>query len=417
MTAEIAIMNRVCVALAADSAVTIGKKKVWKSANKLFSLSPFNDIGIMIYGSGDFLGLSWEVIAKSFREDIGNQRFESVEQCAEKFKEYLASDKLSNEKLEKLSVLLLILSGLKNLGDNLEYTSKLNFREKLSEKIEQDTNEIERNLENLDCCLSLQDFKQKFETDILNLAKEHFDQHITKRILTLLVEFFFKAFCYTVETDYSTGVVIAGYGTNQLRPELIDLTVDGRMGDFVRVWTNGKRDLNQPDAPTAIVVPFAQSDMFQLFMEGITHSHRSFVRRTLEAVLNNKSDTIVKNYVSNKDERKVEKAMQRNDNKTILEEFIKEFSKHIQKEMINPVVRVISTLPKDEMAAMAEALVEITTLRRKVDSTVESVGGPTDVAVISKGDGLVWVKRKHYFDIEINKDFVQRKQIKWEQLT
>ena len=35
----------------------------------------------------------------------------------------------------------------------------------------------------------------------------------------------------------------------------------------------------------------------------------------------------------------------------------------------------------------------------------ETVGGPIDVAVISKGDGFVWIKRKHYFDRELNQHF------------
>ena len=63
---------------------------------------------------------------------------------------------------------------------------------------------------------------------------------------------------------------------------------------------------------------------------------------------------------------------------------------------------------------MAEALVEITALRRKVGSTLESVGGPTDVAVISKGEGLVWLKRKHYFEPALNGDFARRKELKLE---
>jgi hypothetical protein len=35
----------------------------------------------------------------------------------------------------------------------------------------------------------------------------------------------------------------------------------------------------------------------------------------------------------------------------------------------------------------------------------ETVGGPIDVAVISKGDGLIWIKRKHYFSPELNRQF------------
>jgi hypothetical protein len=30
------------------------------------------------------------------------------------------------------------------------------------------------------------------------------------------------------------------------------------------------------------------------------------------------------------------------------------------------------------------------------------VGGAVDVAVISRGDGFVWLKRKHYFSQELN---------------
>ena len=35
----------------------------------------------------------------------------------------------------------------------------------------------------------------------------------------------------------------------------------------------------------------------------------------------------------------------------------------------------------------------------------ETVGGPIDVAVISKGDGFIWIKRKHYFKAELNPQF------------
>ncbi len=40
----------------------------------------------------------------------------------------------------------------------------------------------------------------------------------------------------------------------------------------------------------------------------------------------------------------------------------------------------------------------------------ETVGGPIDVAVITKGDGFVWVKRKHYFSPEYNPRVIARYQ-------
>ena len=51
LTAEIIIMNKTAVALAADSAVTIGVegKKTYNTVNKLFTLSKYHPVGIMIY--------------------------------------------------------------------------------------------------------------------------------------------------------------------------------------------------------------------------------------------------------------------------------------------------------------------------------------------------------------------------------
>lgn len=44
---------------------------------------------------------------------------------------------------------------------------------------------------------------------------------------------------------------------------------------------------------------------------------------------------------------------------------------------------------------MAEALVNLTKFRARMSvSQKETVGGPIDIAVLSKGEGFVWVKRK-----------------------
>jgi len=67
-------------------------------------------------------------------------------------------------------------------------------------------------------------------------------------------------------------------------------------------------------------------------------------------------------------------------------------------------------LLKDELAAMAEALVNLTKFKRRVSTARETVGGPIDVAVITKGDGFVWVKRKHYFSPDLNPRVIARYQ-------
>ena len=73
MTAEVVVMNRGGVALAADSAVTIqvgDSSRVRDSALKLFRLSKYRPVGVMIYENASLLGVPWETIIKIFREEF-----------------------------------------------------------------------------------------------------------------------------------------------------------------------------------------------------------------------------------------------------------------------------------------------------------------------------------------------------------
>jgi hypothetical protein len=85
----------------------------------------------------------------------------------------------------------------------------------------------------------------------------------------------------------------------------------------------------------------------------------------------------------------------------LLEKLAQEWSGRQQKYW-GPVLNIVAALPKDELAAMSEALVNLTKFRRRVTPERETVGGPIDVGVITKGDGFVWLRRKHYFDPGLN---------------
>jgi len=73
MTAVLGILNKQAVAIAADSAVTIGdpnNHKIFNRANKVFTLSKRHPIGIMLYNSGSFMTTPWETIIKIYRKKI-----------------------------------------------------------------------------------------------------------------------------------------------------------------------------------------------------------------------------------------------------------------------------------------------------------------------------------------------------------
>lgn len=70
-----------------------------------------------------------------------------------------------------------------------------------------------------------------------------------------------------------------------------------------------------------------------------------------------------------------------------------------------PLLNTVVSLDKEDMANMAESFISLTSLVRRMQPGEETVGGPVDVAVISKGDGFVWINRKHYFKPELNSSF------------
>src|SRR5438876_10683387 len=108
MTAEIAILNKGAVALAADSAVTIpigGGQKIYNTVNKLFTLSKFEPIGVMVYGGSEFMGVPWESIIKEHRRSLGDGTHATLREYVTGFIEWLTNSKLLFPESIQLQVL------------------------------------------------------------------------------------------------------------------------------------------------------------------------------------------------------------------------------------------------------------------------------------------------------------------------
>ena len=76
-----------------------------------------------------------------------------------------------------------------------------------------------------------------------------------------------------------------------------------------------------------------------------------------------------------------------------------------KRRYLAPLHDAINHLPKDELAHVASSLVNLNSFKKRMSLSLETVGGPVDVAVISKGDGFIWIERKHYFDKDLNPQF------------
>ena len=98
-----------------------------------------------------------------------------------------------------------------------------------------------------------------------------------------------------------------------------------------------------------------------------------------------------------------------NEIKELLVNLFKDNINTLKKDFYSPILKTVDSLPKEELGNLASTLIEITSLKRKIDSNLESVGGNIDVALISKGDGFIWKKRSPYFNPKLNPQYFDEK--------
>jgi len=146
--------------------------------------------------------------------------------------------------------------------------------------------------------------------------------------------------------------------------------------------------------------------MVRTFMEGIDPQYKSTLERALQKFFEDYSGFFASQARGLSAPTRTKYAnMLKKVGKDLFVDFSEKLKKYRREVHVHPVLETVAALSKDDLAAMAESFVHLTSLKRKVSLDTETVGGPVDVAVISKGDGFVWIKRKHYFKPELNHHF------------
>ena len=251
--------------------------------------------------------------------------------------------------------------------------------------------------------------KGRYADDVKSIKDEVFENLPMKaiekkRLNEIAYNLFTKSLPHGINRKGTSGIVIAGFGDRDLFPALQMYHIDGYINQ--RLIYNNKYKFNIDFKQTALVVPFAQQEMVNTFMEGINPDFQRLIFGSLREVFRKYTEVIVEKLkiTKSKNKKSLEKKLIDASVK-LTDSLIEKFHEFKQKEFSSPVVEVVSVLPKDELASMAESLVNLTSLKRRVSSDLETVGGPIDVAVISKSDGFVWIRRKRYFNKDINPRF------------
>jgi hypothetical protein len=405
MTAEVAILNTHGVALAADSAVTVsvgGENKVYNTANKLFTLSKYHPVGIMIYNKATYMDIDWEIIIKGFRKTIKKDSYETLFGYADSFIDYVKKYAFITKEQEEKSlfsicynIIMLIRKKffymIKNKEGSVENITLGQIAQVLNSVIKE-IQSSQKSMPNEPKYTIDLDFIECHRKDIYLIIDKLFEKYkisITQKenIINIIVSDINKA----NHLNNRSGIVIAGYGNKEIFPSIYQCEICSKIGKSFILFNEKKTSISHEN--TASIVPFAQSEMVHSFMTGIDPMFQKTIDKQLENFMVSLSEITGDTY-----KNRLMKAKR---------EFIGFLDNFQQKFYVAPIMDIVQSLQKLDLAEMAETLVNLTAFKRHVSKDAETVGGPTDVAVITKGDGFVWIKRKHYFDIKLNRFFQQ----------
>lgn len=419
MTAEIAVMNREAVALAADSAVS--GPKIFTSANKIFALSKYHPVAVMVYDSAQFLDVPWETIVKRYRSELGNRSFPTLRDQAANFLGFFdqpnplfphAAQERANESLIWRYFRAMLLEIDSALESRTSEGEELTTRQ-ISDEAGRVVAEQHDLWMHADDALSLpQDHvsavREKYEEAIARSIDDAFEDlplsdDAISRLHDLAAALVSKNFANPL-SPYHSGVVIAGFGQRDYFPSLYEFDLETIALNRLKYIPRGATHIGEQDGP-AVIRPFAQREQVSTFIEGIDPVIK-------DATLRHWSDKLTDLIGATADRLKLARSEKDQlinqmaaEVSTAVDEFADDLRGLSQDRYVEPIIRVVAMMPKDELAAMAESLVNLTSFKRKITEDAETVGGPIDVAVISRGDGMVWVKRKHYFSPELNPQF------------
>jgi hypothetical protein len=125
---------------------------------------------------------------------------------------------------------------------------------------------------------------------------------------------------------------------------------------------------------TAAIVPFAQQEIVHAFLRGVDENLKEYMQEStgelFTGVISSILDAVER--VDTTLRKPLEEAIGPEVNRVLLRLF-----NRWEKETVNywgPVIEIVGSLPKDELADMAEALINLTKFRRRITPERETVG-------------------------------------------
>lgn len=422
MTSEVLMLNKDAVVIAADSAVTTGRDphpRYSKAANKIFDLSIHGNVAVTIFASAEIDRVPWELALKQFRaHDSANPQHSRLEDYAPALVKFLENHSslfpLAHREglLERrfFQAAGFVLNEISAAFPDFADLSKTPGDRTAA--WQQGTASVGTELHSrvFQTPLTATDHQailsqaHKFQPELLKQvsASPEYSYADPVDLSNLAIETLVKR---PMDVLGYTGLVFAGYGADEIFPSFVHIEIYGHI-DGTLMWKEVNRYTITHDND-ALIQPFAQSAMIDRFTDGFDSTLSSILYRSGLTAFNVLVSDLSTAGFSVPPAVSAPLIYKRH------QEFMSDWKKKNWEANFHPLRRVLNSLSVPEMGHLAESLLVLEELHERVTSPSESVGGPIDVVVVTKAEGLVWLKRKHFFDPVLNPRYAHRAKLKY----
>lgn len=413
MSAEIISMSLRGVAIAADSTSTSarsdGSKKIRKATNKITSFSRNIPIAIVTQGNRDFNGIPFEILVRDFKNKNEDKSWKTVKDCHDDFLNYIGNcglDYLNYGNAYADRVLTICFSHIEQIFEESEGNAR-KFKAKIKDL---------PGVDKSDDFLFFTSYTTNGNGDNSQLIRNSYSDRIkrwlsndfvgsqlcTESVCKNIIEYCVHSMqeIEFAEHDDVTFALV-GYGEDEYTPTYIACTIHAVVCGLTYYTEHDFVDINTHKAKA--ICHLTQNNFLSTFLQGIDPDFEEQLN-----INNGTSLDSIKKRVS-KDLKELlagteidSKAVNNILNKH-LSSFAFDFNLiHLKQEHKQSLFRSFSGFSVDDLADISESLVKLIAFRKRMTCEDQDVGGPIDVAIITKAGGLEWKKRKQYFKRELN---------------
>lgn len=424
MTSEVVVMNSLAVALAADSAATVtagSDNKIYNAADKLFMLSKHHPVGVMVYGNASLLGVPWETILKMFRRGLGSTEYPRLVDYGDRLIQFLNDSRnLFPQAVEDRFYLRLVRTLFDQIANDIRHRLFTQFLVDDKEQTTEEKREFAKQVifDARDEWSKLSDITcfgigtgeamaARHSDKVSELTMKAFedlspDAPMTTALRYLAIMLVGKD---KILREALSGLVIAGFGRDEHFPVMQSFEL-GEIYEGKLKFRRDKLAAIDGDGATSIIVPFAHAEMVNTFLFGVKPELERRWMISVLTLISKLPETVIDLVTDlSAEQRDQWKSKMAPVSGEIARNFVDRLAQYGKQEHLNPIYQAIANMSKGELAHAAASLVNLNSFQKRMSMDPETVGGPIDVAVVTKGDGFIWTDRKHYFKPELNQHF------------